>query len=55
MESDVSLLAEVVPRDLRCFFTVVRGTTCRGPAEARLFLDDMILLGVGGYAQGNHV
>ena len=47
-------MAGVVPGDLRRLFTMVRAASSRGPAKAKLFLEDMILLGKDGYARRNH-
>ena len=49
-----SLMAGVVPGDLKRLFAAVRAASSRGPAKARLFLEDMIHIGENGYARRNH-
>ena len=49
----MSLMARFVPGELHQLFAVERGTLPRGPARAKLFLDNMMLLGEGMYACGN--
>ena len=46
----VSMMVGVVTGDLRRLFAVVRAASPRGPAKAKLFLEDMILLGEDRYA-----
>ena len=40
-----SLMAGVVPGDLKRLFAAVRAASSRGPAKAKLFVEDMILVG----------
>ena len=49
-----SLMVWVVPGDLWRLFAMVRAASSRGPAKAKPFLEDMILLGEDGYAWRNH-
>ena len=46
-------MAKVVPGDLRRRFVMVRAASYRGPTKAKLFLEDMILLGEEGYIRRN--
>ena len=48
-----SLMAGVVPRQLKRLFVAVGAASSRGPAKANLFLVDMIKIGEYGYAQRN--
>ena len=50
-----SLLAGVVPSYLRRLFAMVRAASFRGPAKAKVLLEDMILRGEDGYARRNHL
>ena len=50
----VSLMAVVLPSDLRRLSAVVRSTSPRGPAKGKLLLEDMIVLGEDGYVRRNH-
>ena len=49
-----SLMAGVVPGELKRIFAAVRAASSRGPVKAKLFLGDMIQIGEEGYAQRNH-
>ena len=49
-----SLMIGVVPGDLKRLFAAVRAASSRGPAKAKLFLEDMIQIGEDGYARRNH-
>ena len=49
-----SLMARVVPGDHLRLFAMVRAASSRGVAKAKLFLEDMILLGEDDYARRNH-
>ena len=49
-----SLIAGVVPRDLKPIFATVRAASSRGPAKAKLFVEDMIQIGEDVYARRNH-
>ena len=49
-----SLMAGVVPRDLKRLFAAVRAASSRGPAKARLFVEDMVKIGEDVYARRNH-
>ena len=49
-----SLMAGVVLGDLRRLFAMVRAASSQGPAKAKLFPEDMILMGDDGYARRNH-
>ena len=42
MQWAISLMAGVVPWDLKRIFVVVRATSSRGPVRARLCLDDRL-------------
>ena len=48
-----SLMAGVVPGDLKRLFATMRAASSRGPAKAKLFLEDMIQIGEDGYARRN--
>ena len=48
------LMAGVVPRDLKRLFAAVRAASSRGPAKARLFVEDMVQIGGDVYARRNH-
>ena len=47
-------MAGVVPGDLKRLFATVRGASSRGPAKAKLFVEDMIQIGEDVYARRNH-
>ena len=49
-----SLMADVVPGDLKRLFAAVRAASSRGPAKARLFVEDMVRIGEDVYARRNH-
>ena len=49
-----SLMAGVVPGDLKRLFAAVRAASSRGPAKARLFVEDMVQIGEDVYARRNH-
>ena len=49
-----SLMAGVVPGDLKRLFATVRAASSRGPAKAKLFVEDMIQIGEDAYARRNH-
>ena len=49
-----SLMAGVVPGELKRLFATVRAASSRGPAKAELVLEDMIQTGEDGYARRNH-
>ena len=49
-----SLMAGVVPGDLKRLFAAVRAASSRGPAKARLFVEDMVRIGEDVYARRNH-
>ena len=49
-----SLMAGVVPGDLKRLFATVRAESSTGPAKAKLFMDDMIQIGEDVYARRNH-
>ena len=49
-----SLMAGVVPRDLKRLFAAVRAASSGGPAKARLFVDNMVQIGEDVYARRNH-
>ena len=49
-----SLMAGVVPGDLERLFAAVRAASSRGPAKARLFVEDMVQIGEDVYARRNH-
>ena len=47
-----SLMAGVVPGDLKRLFAAVRAASSRGPAKAKLFVEEMIQVGENVYAAG---
>ena len=47
-------MAGVVPGDLKRLFAAVRAASSRGPAKARLFVEDMVQIGEDVYARRNH-
>ena len=49
-----SLMAGVVPGELKRLFEAVRAASSRGPAKAKLFLEDMIRIGEDGYPRRDH-
>ena len=49
-----SLMAGVVPGDLKWLFAAVRAASSRGPAKAKLFVEDMVQVGEDVYACRNH-
>ena len=49
-----SLMADVVPGDLKRLFAAVRAASSRGLAKAKLFLEDMAQVGEDVYARRNH-
>ena len=49
-----SLMAGVVPGDLKRLFAAVRAASSRGPAKVRLFVEDMVQNGEDAYARRNH-
>ena len=49
-----SLMAGVVPGDLKRLFATVRAASSRGLAKAKLFVEDMIQTGEDVYARRNH-
>ena len=49
-----SLMTGVVPGDLKRLFATVRAASSRGPAKAKLFLEDMIQIGEVVHARRNH-
>ena len=49
-----SLMAGVVPWDLKRLFAAVREASPRGPAKAKLFVEDMVQIGEDVYARRNH-
>ena len=49
-----SLTAGVVPGDLKRQFAAVRAASSRGPAKAKLFVEDMVQVGEDVYARRNH-
>ena len=49
-----SLMAGVVPGDLKRLFATVRAASSRGPPKAKLFVEDMIQIGEDVYARRNH-
>ena len=49
-----SLMAGVVPGDLKRLFAALRAASSRGPAKARLFVEDMVQIGEDVYARRNH-
>ena len=48
------LMAGVVPGDLKRLFAAVRAASSRGPAKAKLFVEDMVQVGEDVYARMNH-
>ena len=49
-----SLMAGVVPGDLKRLFAAVRAALCQGPAKAKVFVEDMVQFGEDVYARRNH-
>ena len=49
-----SLMAGVVPGDLKRLFAAVRAALSQGPAKDRLFVEDMVQIGEDVYARRNH-
>ena len=49
-----SLMAGVVPGDVKRLFAAVRAASSRGRAKARLFVEDMVQIGEDVYARRNH-
>ena len=49
-----SLMAGVVPGDLKRLFAAVRAASSRGLAKAKLFVEDMVQVGEDVYARRNH-
>ena len=49
-----SLVAGVVPGDLKRLFATVRAASSKGPAKAKLFMEDMIEIGEDVHARRNH-
>ena len=49
-----SLMAGVVPGDLKRLFAAVRAASSQGPAKAKLFVEDTIHVGEDVYARRNH-
>ena len=49
-----SLMAGVIPGDLKRQFAAVRAASSRGPAKAKLFVEDMVQVGEDVYARRNH-
>ena len=49
-----SLMAGVIPGDLKRHFAAVRAASSRGPAKAKLFVEDMVQVGEDVYARRNH-
>ena len=49
-----SLTARVVPGDLKRQFAAVRTASSQGPAQAKLFVEDMVQVGEDVYARRNH-
>ena len=47
-------MTRVAPRELQRLFAAVRAASSRGPAKAKLFLEDMTHIGEDGYARRNH-
>ena len=47
-------MAGVVPGDLKRQFAAVRAASSRGPAKAKLFMEDMVQVGEDVYARRNH-
>ena len=50
-----SLLAGVVPGDLKRQFAAVRAASSRGPAKPKLFVEDVVQVGEDVYARKNHL
>ena len=49
-----SQMAGFVPGDLKRLFAAVRAASSRGPAKAKLFVEDMVRVGEDVYARRNH-
>ena len=49
-----SLMAGVVPRDLKRLLAMVWAASSRGPTKAKLLVEDMIKVGEDEYARRNH-
>ena len=49
-----SLMTGVVPGDLKRLFATMRAASSRGPAKAKLFLEDMLQIGEDVYTRRNH-
>ena len=49
-----SLMARVLPGDLKRLFATLRAASSMGPAKAKLFVEDMIQIGEDVYARRNH-
>ena len=49
-----SLIAGVIPGDLKRQFAAVRAASSRGPAKAKLFVENMVEVGEDVYARRNH-
>ena len=49
-----SLMAAVIPGDLKRQFAAVRAASSRGPAKAKLLVEDMVQVGEDVYARWNH-
>ena len=49
-----SLMAGVIPGDLKRLFAAVRAAASRGPAKGKLFVEDMVQVGEDVYARRNH-
>ena len=49
-----SLMAGVVPGDLKRLFAALRAASSRGPTKAKLFVENMIQIGEDVYARRNH-
>ena len=49
-----SLMAGVVPGDLKRLFAAVRAASSLGPAKVSLFVEDMVRIGKDVYARRNH-
>ena len=49
-----SLMAGVIPADPKRQFAAVRAAASRGPAKAKLFVEDMLQVGEDVYARRNH-
>ena len=47
-------MAGVIPGDLKGQFAAVRAASSRGPAKAKLFVEDMVQVGEDVYARRNH-